>query len=544
VRNVLIRGDDVLVATEFIDGVRWSELAQGVPPELALRVFLDVLAGLSALHNLRDAKRQPLRFIHGELTPDCVIIGLDGVARIVGSCRAKSADPPPGRAGSGYLAPEVLLADDSADARADLFGVGVMLWEALSEKPLFDMKTQPSALVTRVLGGHVPPASVPIQSPWAAPLVGPIARALSADPEKRFASAPAMAAELRRIAGPRLAPPSRLAAHVRTNFGEKIATRRDHLERSPGRAPEVSHVEAQMTPSTDEIPVSVRLPSDAPTPVPPSLEPAVTAARTTQASEAKPLAPPARPAPPQPPVLRPRLPTLDGMAPPLPLAAKNAALPGPPAAAPSSIPTPAGSVSLFDENPSSIHVPAAPRVPSDLAAAALALSTVDPLPVHRSPPPKTQARGSPAPATPAPSPRRRPLLVVLFVVPAILAGLLVAWVATRPDARATSVPAAGPAPTTPRTTPTSSSIAPAVVLAVPATASTPATPATPATASTASPAALPATSAPATALSPAARPPVTPAAVPGASPAAPSSRAAAPPPPARRARPKYEPEGI
>src|ERR1019366_6560547 len=198
VRDVIIRSDEVLVVSEYVDGVRWSELAVAAPPpplETALRVLVDVLAGLNALHNLRDARREPLRLFHGALTPETLVVGLDGVTRLVGAARPRGAAARAG--GSAYLAPEVLLEDDTADARADTYGVGVMLWEALSGAP-FLPDLQPAAIVTHLLSGRAPPVTVPASLPWAAPLADVVKRAMSADPGKRFGSASAMAAELRR----------------------------------------------------------------------------------------------------------------------------------------------------------------------------------------------------------------------------------------------------------------------------------------------------------------------------------------------------------
>ncbi|HEY5147614.1 MAG TPA: protein kinase, partial [Polyangiaceae bacterium] len=88
VRGVLIRSHEILVVTEFVDGVRWKELAASVPApplETALRIFVDVLSGLNALHNLRDAKRQPVKLVHGVLTPESIVVGIDGVAKLLGS---------------------------------------------------------------------------------------------------------------------------------------------------------------------------------------------------------------------------------------------------------------------------------------------------------------------------------------------------------------------------------------------------------------------------------------------------------------------------
>jgi hypothetical protein len=233
VRDVIIRSRDILVVSEFVDGVRWRELGATAALETALRVFVDALTGLSALHNLRDAgdpKRQLFKLVHGGLTPDCIIVGLDGIARVVGASRPRSATARLAGTGSAYLAPEVLLEDDSADARADVYSIGVMLWEAMSQRR-FLPNLQPSAIVTQLLSGRVPPVSVPPSTPWAAPLADVVIRALSADPEKRFPSAAAMAAELRRIGALKLPLAVRIAAGVRTAFGEAVKARRAELER-------------------------------------------------------------------------------------------------------------------------------------------------------------------------------------------------------------------------------------------------------------------------------------------------------------------------
>jgi hypothetical protein len=244
VRDVIIRSDEVLVVTEYVDGVRWSELAAAAPPpplETALRVLVDVLAGLNALHNLRDATREPLRLLHGALTPETLVVGLDGVTRLVGAARPRGAAAHAG--GSAYLAPEVLLEDDTADARADTYGVGVMLWEALSGAP-FLPDLQPAAIVTHLLSGRAPPVTAPASAPWAAPLVDVVKRAMSPDPAKRFASASAMAAELRRVAGAKLPAPGRVGSAVRAAFGDVVRARRAELEQGVVRAPRATEAAA------------------------------------------------------------------------------------------------------------------------------------------------------------------------------------------------------------------------------------------------------------------------------------------------------------
>jgi serine/threonine protein kinase len=310
-RDVVVDGQEVLVVSEFIDGVRWSDIVSAprrVSLEIALRVLLDALSGLSAVHNLRDAKREPLKLVHGELTPDCLVLGMDGIARVVSTCRLRSATARPGRDGNAYLAPEVLLEDETADARADVYSVGVMLWEALSGRPLFP-NTQPSAIVTLLLSGKVVRASIPDGSPWAAPLADVASRALSADPEKRFPSAAALATELRRIAGPRLAPPVRVAAFVRAMFGDRVQARRAELER--GEMPEDDFaIPVEEGPESVEVSLESSaapvVSPTAPTPVPPPPDNSPSLPRPARGAGKRPVVP----------ALRPRLPTLTGLAPP------------------------------------------------------------------------------------------------------------------------------------------------------------------------------------------------------------------------------------
>ncbi len=265
VRDVLIRSDEVLVVSDFVDGVRWSEFAEPAtrpPLETALRVFIDALSGLGALHNLRDAKRQPLKLVHGGLTPDCILVGSEGVARIASASRPRSATARIAGSAS-YLAPEVLLEDESADARADVYSVGVMLWEALSLRP-FLPGLQPSAIVTQLLSGRVPAAIRPEATPWAAPLGDVVKRALSADPAKRFPSAATLAAELRRIGATKLPTTVRVASAIRAAFGTAVQARRQKLERADGRESRESNVSMRASqPADEEIPVAEEFLEDA-----------------------------------------------------------------------------------------------------------------------------------------------------------------------------------------------------------------------------------------------------------------------------------------
>jgi hypothetical protein len=226
---------------------------------------------LAGVHGLRVEGGKGPSIFHGQLTPDCIFVTTAGAARVVIASRL-SVGNRHAKASDSYLAPELLLEDDEADARSDVYGVGVMLWEALSGKSLFG-GMQPSAIVTQLLSGRVARATTPADAPWAAPLADVAARALMPEGSKRFQSAAAMAAEMRRVAAGRVALTGRVAAHVGATYGDVVRKRREELEQgnnAPSKAP-IPVVELAASDIVEEPPLSSQ---SRPTPlVPPPFPP-------------------------------------------------------------------------------------------------------------------------------------------------------------------------------------------------------------------------------------------------------------------------------
>lgn len=561
VRDVSIGAEQILVTSDYLDGARWSELIARDPRptlEVSLRVLVDVLAGLGAMHNLRDAKREPLKLVHGGLTPDNVIVGVDGVARIVVPCRAAAAGLSNEKAGSSYLAPETLLGDESADARADVYGVAAMLWETLTGKALFEGMAV-SAIVTQLLSGRVPPATAPAGSEWAAGLADTVKRGLAAEPEKRFESAAAMAAEIRRVAGIRLAPAVRVATFVKTAFGEQIRERRLAIER--GEAPPEGTEEESIDVDVRVSLVEPEPPPNATTRPPPPVDGAAPAVHVpaapavpvavTPTSSVKVAPPPPPPAPPRavpvrrpeaPPPMRARLETLGGVAP----QADEGTGAATPVIVPSSHPPPPVA---FAESPeaaaafaTAMAMPPAPPVPAELAAPRLeppadAREPMAGSPVPAMPPMVTPL--APEEDLPPPPPRsRRAILLIPLLLGVLGMGLIAWWLslsgrhveADRPPPPSLSVPASRPSPNpvpSIATSATSRATAPTSTAAAVSAAPLPGPTSVPGVGTAEpSPAPPPAQGAATTA-------------TPTPPPVAPMP---APPPP--RPRPKYEPEGI
>ncbi|MGD0529379.1 MAG: hypothetical protein ABSE49_29845 [Polyangiaceae bacterium] len=202
VRDVFERDAEVLVVSDYVDGEWLSSLMmmQPRPPVgVMVRVVIDVLEGLGALHGLHDERDQPMGFVHGALGPDTVLVAADGVAEIARACRL----PRPGT-NERYVAPELRRGDGPADVGSDIYAAGAILRDIV--------------------------ADAPSDATWAEPLTDIAWRACAVDPDNRWPSALAMATSVRRIAGSRLATAAVVAEFMRRQFGAKILGRRAALE--------------------------------------------------------------------------------------------------------------------------------------------------------------------------------------------------------------------------------------------------------------------------------------------------------------------------
>jgi hypothetical protein len=141
---------------------------------------LDVMTGLSVLH-------RTLSFVHGEVQPEHIVLGEDGVGRLLPVVRAhwvRGEERAPERL--YYLAPEKLLGD-SVDVRSDVYSIGVLLWEALAGQRMLEV-VDVDDILARLMSGGIPRAQAPEDENWTAPLTAVATRALAVDPGRRFAT--------------------------------------------------------------------------------------------------------------------------------------------------------------------------------------------------------------------------------------------------------------------------------------------------------------------------------------------------------------------
>ncbi|HJK95042.1 MAG TPA: serine/threonine-protein kinase [Polyangiaceae bacterium LLY-WYZ-15_(1-7)] len=174
-------------------------LEQPMPLAVGVRLFIEVLDGLQYAHGLTDFDGTPLNVIHRDISPGNIFVTYDGQVKVLdfGIARA-GTQLVETRAGQvkgkfAYIAPEQANPDGGYDQRADLWSLGVVMWEAFANQRLFkgesEIVTLHNALNSQVLS---------LDQEFDVPerLAEIVDRALQRDPEDRYASARAMKQEL------------------------------------------------------------------------------------------------------------------------------------------------------------------------------------------------------------------------------------------------------------------------------------------------------------------------------------------------------------
>ncbi len=199
--DVLEHDDEVLLVMEYVEGETLRRRQQAGPISLPefMRIAVQCADALAAAH-----KRQ---IVHGDIKPENVMLTADGAAKVLDFGLARQLAPEPGTslvstdsavlAGTpGYIAPEMLLGE-AADARADIFSLGVVFYEVLARRHPFAGRTF-SASVDHTLHDTPPPLRE------AAPDVPPeleriVAKMLAKDPADRYATSADLLVDLRAL---------------------------------------------------------------------------------------------------------------------------------------------------------------------------------------------------------------------------------------------------------------------------------------------------------------------------------------------------------
>src|SRR6185436_17380332 len=142
--EVGVEGRQHYLAMDYLDGQPLHAVLRkagrsGVPLEVQVRILAEALAGLHYAHTLRDFDGTDLRVVHRDVSPQNIFVNYDGQVKVVDFGIAKAAGAASNTQSGvfkgklSYVAPEQ-AGGDLVDARADVFSVGVMLWEAIARK--------------------------------------------------------------------------------------------------------------------------------------------------------------------------------------------------------------------------------------------------------------------------------------------------------------------------------------------------------------------------------------------------------------------------
>jgi serine/threonine protein kinase len=233
VLDVVSDGGELLLVMEYVQGVSLTELLRAfsrkgerVPQDVAVAIACDVLYGLHAAHEAVGPTGEPLGIIHRDVSPQNIMVGADGVARIAdfgvawAKRRREQTDHGIIKGKLTYMPAEQLLGEP-LDPRADVYSMALVVWEMLTGEKPFDA-ADVVALVQQKLH-HPMTRATELRRSVHDSLDGVVQKSMARARQERHASAMTMARDLETCC-PR-APRSTVASLVRRACSELLDDR-------------------------------------------------------------------------------------------------------------------------------------------------------------------------------------------------------------------------------------------------------------------------------------------------------------------------------
>jgi len=231
--DVVALDQELFLVMEYVQGESLSRMIKAsrthdteMPLNIVTTIMTGVLHGLHAAHEARTEHGEPLSIVHRDVSPQNVLVGVDGVPRVLdfgvakAAFRAQSTRDGQIKGKIAYMPPEQIRAEQ-VDRRCDVYAAAAVLWEAVTRARLYKAESD-AALLAKVLfePPPLPSAFVPDIPPE---LERIIMRGLAREPDKRYATAREMALELETCLP--VASASALGGWVERLAGEALASR-------------------------------------------------------------------------------------------------------------------------------------------------------------------------------------------------------------------------------------------------------------------------------------------------------------------------------
>ena len=230
--DVIATDGELLLVMEYVRGEALSKIIrkanrsqERVPPRIAVAVVTNALHGLHAAHEVQGEAGRNLGIVHRDVSPQNILVGMDGVARVLDFGVAKAEDRVQVTKDNKikgkllYMSPEQLGAGE-VDRRADIYAMAVVLFETLTGQRMFGGDREAAQLLRISQGKTRVPSEV---APDLAPFDEVVRKASAMNPAERYETAREMARALEAVTA--AASPSDVSEWVEAHAGESILER-------------------------------------------------------------------------------------------------------------------------------------------------------------------------------------------------------------------------------------------------------------------------------------------------------------------------------
>ena len=231
--DVVAEEDELFLVMDYIQGESVARIArivaargEQIPLPIVGAVIVGALHGLHAAHEARDERGAPLDVVHRDVSPQNILIGADGIPRMIDFGVAKAAgrlqETHTGQLKGklAYMAPEQFRGKEITRS-VDVYAASIVLWELLTGKRLFAAESQAATIERVLFGSFQPPTDLVPGLP--AELDAILERGLARAPEGRFADARAMAGVIEACLG--VASMSEVATWIGAVAGPELKKR-------------------------------------------------------------------------------------------------------------------------------------------------------------------------------------------------------------------------------------------------------------------------------------------------------------------------------